>query len=83
APNFESVAKAYGIQSRTIENLNIFDQISDEIFSNNQPEVVNILLNNKLTNVEPKLIVGKPIEDMYPFIEKSKLKELMFLKNKD
>ncbi|EGB1213891.1 thiamine pyrophosphate-binding protein, partial [Campylobacter coli] len=69
APNFESVAKAYGIQSRTIENLNIFDQISDEIFSNNQPEVVNILLNNKLTNVEPKLIVGKPIEDMYPFIE--------------
>ncbi|EGM0445321.1 thiamine pyrophosphate-binding protein, partial [Campylobacter coli] len=54
APNFESVAKAYGIQSRTIENLNIFDQISDEIFSNNQPEVVNILLNNKLTNVEPK-----------------------------
>ncbi|EKA8398972.1 TPA: hypothetical protein SFZ82_001772, partial [Campylobacter coli] len=55
----------------------------DEIFSNNQPEVVNILLNNKLTNVEPKLIVGKPIEDMYPFIEKSKLKELMFLKNKD
>ncbi|EDO8476235.1 acetolactate synthase [Campylobacter jejuni] len=79
-PNFKLIAKAYGIRSRTIKSLNSFDRIINTVFSNSQPEVIDIVLNNKLTVVEPKLIIGKSIENMYPFMKPAKLKELMFCK---
>ncbi|WP_226896439.1 hypothetical protein [Poseidonibacter ostreae] len=51
-----------------------------DIFSTNKPELINIVLDKKMTSVEPKLIVNKPIEDMHPFIEKERLSSLMIVK---
>ena len=33
-----------------------------------------------MTTVEPKLIVNKPMEDMYPFLDEQELEKLMIIK---
>lgn len=77
-PDFKKIAEAYGIKSREIKKIDNFSSVLEEIFSSSEPELINIILENQFTSVEPKLIVGRPIEDMYPFIEVEELKKLMF-----
>lgn len=79
-PNLEAIAKAYGIQSRKITNINTIENEFEDIFSNNQPEFINIELPIQMTTVEPKLIVHEPIENMYPFLDKKRLNSLMIIK---
>ncbi len=79
-PNFEKIAQAYGIKSRTINDIKNIEIELKDIFSNTYPELINIELSIQMTTVEPKLIVNKPIEDMHPFIEKDELNSLMIVK---
>ena len=79
-PNLVSIAKAYGINARDIDDINDIDETLKDIFSTNEPELINIVLDENMTSVEPKLIVDKPIEDMYPFLDKEELKKLMIIK---
>jgi acetolactate synthase-1/2/3 large subunit len=79
-PNLVAIAKAYGIAARDIQDLKNIDAELKDIFATNAPELINITLDESMTTVEPKLIVNKPIEDMYPFIEKDELDELMIVK---
>lgn len=79
-PNLVGIAKAYGIDSRLITDMNGLEDELKTIFSNNKPELINIELPVQMTTVEPKLIVNKPIEDMHPFIEKDELNSLMIVK---
>ncbi|RAZ49862.1 thiamine pyrophosphate-binding protein [Campylobacter hyointestinalis] len=78
-PDFEKIAFAYGLNSRTISDFKNFDVILSEIFSNNEPELINVILPTIMTTVEPKLIVDKPIENMFPFLSRENLKELMII----
>ena len=79
-PNLVAIANAYGIKSRKIDDLTTLETELADIFSNNEPELINIELPIQMTTVEPKLIVNKPIEDMHPFISKEKLHSLMIVK---
>jgi len=79
-PNLVEIAKAYGIKARNIEDINNIEDELKDIFSSNEPELINIILDESMTSVEPKLIVNKPIEDMYPFLEKDELNSLMITK---
>ena len=58
----------------------IASSAESNIFSSNDPELINIELPVEKTTVEPKLIVNKPIEDMHPFISKDELSSLMIIK---
>lgn len=78
-PDLVSIASAYGIKSKSITDIENIDEELELIFSTNEPELINIILPQKLTTVEPKLIVNKPIEDMHPFIEKTQLNKLMIV----
>jgi len=78
-PNLVEIAKAYGLSSRNIDDLNNLASELEDIFSTNKPELINIILDKKMTSVEPKLIVNKPIEDMHPFIERNHLESLMII----
>lgn len=78
-PNLVEISKAYGLKSRNINDLNNIDFELKDIFSTNEPELINIILDKKMTSVEPKLIVNKPIEDMHPFLEKDYLASLMIV----
>ena len=79
-PNFVDITKAYGIKARKIDNISKLEIELKDIFSSNEPELINIELPVKMTTVEPKLIVNKPIEDMHPFISKDELSSLMIIK---
>ena len=79
-PNFVDIAKAYGIKARKIDNISKLEIELKDIFSSNEPELINIELPVEMTTVEPKLIVNKPIEDMHPFISKDELSSLMIIK---
>ncbi|MGI6723482.1 MAG: thiamine pyrophosphate-binding protein [Arcobacteraceae bacterium] len=79
-PNLVDIAKAYGIKARKIDNISKLEIELKDIFSSNEPELINIELPVEMTTVEPKLIVNKPIEDMHPFISKDELSSLMIIK---
>lgn len=79
-PDLVAVANAYGIKARKIVDMSILENELNSVFSNNEPELINIELPVQMTTVEPKLIVNKPIEDMHPFISKEKLHSLMIVK---
>lgn len=79
-PDLTAIANAYGIRSRKIEDMNCLDSEFKDIFSNDEPELINVELSEQMTTVEPKLIIDKPIEDMYPFLGKEFLNALMVAK---
>ena len=79
-PNFVDITKAYGIKARKIDNISKLEIELKDIYSSNEPELINIELPVEMTTVEPKLIVNKPIEDMHPFISKDELSSLMIIK---
>ena len=79
-PDLVSIVKAYGIDARNIDDIENIDNELKDIFSTDKPELINIVLDKKMTTVEPKLIVNKPIEDMHPFITKEELDNLMVIK---
>ena len=79
-PNLVEITKAYGIKARKIDDISKLEIELKDIFSSNEPELINIELPVEMTTVEPKLIVNKPIEDMHPFIAKDDLKALMIIK---
>ena len=80
-PNFEAIAKAYGIGGQTLreaESLSLeeIDTVIQAFLADNAPALLDIHLP-VATTVEPKLIVNKPIEDMYPFLPEKDLASLM------
>ena len=79
-PNLVEITKAYGIKARKIDDISKLEIELKDIFSSNEPELINIELPVEMTTVEPKLIVNKPIEDMHPFISKDELSSLMIIK---
>lgn len=82
-PNFENIGNAYGIASSTAwTNDEIYQKI-EEILSDDEPAILDIRLVESMTTVEPKLIVNKPIEDMYPFLDREEFAEQMIIKPLD
>ena len=79
-PNLVDIAKAYAIKARKIDDISKLGIELKDIFSSNEPELINIELPVEMTTVEPKLIINKPIEDMHPFISKDELSSLMIIK---
>jgi len=82
-PDFEKIASAYGIKSCTVSNISDIYKTIQKALTTDIPELVNIELVESLTTVEPKLIVNKPIEDMYPFLDRDEFKSQMIIKPVD
>jgi acetolactate synthase-1/2/3 large subunit len=65
-PDFGLVAAAYGIRYVKIERI---DQITAELFVGG-PIVIDVILSEH-TLIEPKLEMGRPINDQYPYLPDS------------
>jgi acetolactate synthase-1/2/3 large subunit len=78
-PNFASIASAYGLKSSMVSTLEDIHQKIQETLLTNEAEIINICLQEQMTTVEPKLIVNKPIEDMYPFLEREEFNAQMII----
>jgi acetolactate synthase-1/2/3 large subunit len=65
-PDFGAVARAYGLAYRKAERL---DQIGPELFGNG-PIVIELVLSDE-TLIEPKLEMGRPINDQFPYLSQN------------
>jgi len=77
-PNLLKVAEAYGISTYHIDSWEGVETTFAQAFAGNEPAFINISLE-LATEVNPKLVVNRPIEDMLPYLERSELKEQMLI----
>ena len=65
-PDFGAIAKAYGLAYAKIEELG---QITPELFEQG-PIVIDVMLSEH-TLIEPKLEMGRPINDQFPYLSRA------------
>lgn len=63
APDFGAIAKAYGLEHCRVESL---DQLKPELFKRGAV-LIEVILSEE-TLIEPKLEMGRPINDQYPYL---------------
>lgn len=66
-PDFGGIAKAYGVHYAKIERL---EQITPDLLQRDGPIVIEVVLSED-TLIEPKLEVGRPINDQFPYLSSS------------
>jgi acetolactate synthase I/II/III large subunit len=81
-PNLIKIASAYGIPSYTIDNFKNAEEIIELALTDNNPVFVEVKLEQS-TCVNPKLLVNRPLEDMSPFIKRTRLKKEMLIELAD
>lgn len=77
APNFNELAKAYKIKSSQVSTFDDIKAVIKESLSNDDTEVIEILLSGQEMTVSPLLDYARPYEDMYPYLSKEELKRRM------
>lgn len=77
APDFCSLAKAYGIQSMRVENSGEFEKMRS-LLADAEPAVIEIMLP-QITHVIPKLAVGRPIEEQEPLLDRAEFLSNMLI----
>jgi acetolactate synthase-1/2/3 large subunit len=65
-PDFGQVAKAYGIGYARVEHI---EDLKPELF-NRGPILIDVILSEQ-TQIEPKLEMGRPINDQYPYLSEA------------
>ena len=75
-PNNVKVASSYGIKSFVLKNNNDVKKNLKKILNHKGPILVDVLIDPK-SRVKPKIEYGKPLHDMYPYIDRSKLNIIM------
>ncbi|QTH42321.1 thiamine pyrophosphate-binding protein [Cohnella sp. LGH] len=78
APNFCNIAMAYEIESFNIINWSEAERIVQQALNCKGPVLVNVEVS-KDSAVNPKLVVNRPIEDMYPHLDREELREMMLI----
>ncbi len=71
-PDFRKVVEAYGVKYFKVESLS---DIAEEIFDYQGPAVIDVILHQN-TLIEPKLEMGRPIHDQYPYLSEEKVRAL-------
>jgi len=72
APDFKKVVEAYGVKYFRVESL---AEITKEIFDYQGPAVIDVIVHQN-TLIEPKLEMGRPIHDQYPYLPEEKVYSL-------
>lgn len=76
-PSFVAIANAYripAIQINSIEEITLLDPFFEVV----GPSFAEVNIESSI-EVKPKLVVNRPIEDMYPFLQREELKNLMLI----
>lgn len=63
-PDFKKVTEAYGLAYRRVDKV---DEISPDIFTHKGPMIIDLVLHPS-TLIEPKLEMGRSIEDQFPYL---------------
>lgn len=69
SPNFEMIAKAYGLEYGLVESIDDIENV-ESILQDENPAIIEILLKEH-TYVFPKLEYGKPNQDQEPLLDRT------------
>lgn len=87
-PDIQKIAIAYGFKTFKIENQDRLLDTINEIYTNNESFICEVMIDSN-EKMEPKLssevkpngiMVSKPLEDMYPFLDRKLFKKNMIIK---
>ncbi len=86
-PNFEKVVNAFDIKYYKLENINQCEQKLNDILLEKGPAIIEVIVDKDMeimpNNIsEIKLdgkMVSKPLEDMYPFLDREVFKNEMIV----
>ncbi|QUL54476.1 thiamine pyrophosphate-binding protein [Paenibacillus tritici] len=76
-PSFIKIVEAYAIPAYQMNTMEDIHQL-EQFLSTNGPAFIEVKLEKK-TEVHPKLVVNRPIEDMYPYLDREELKKIMLI----
>ena len=86
-PNTEKIAKAYGIKFVRANNNKDLDKALNDTLKYNGPVICEIMCprEQKILSISSEkkpdgTMVSKPLEDMYPFLERNEFNKNMFIK---
>ncbi len=71
APDFKAVVKAYGL---SYEKVNHLDQLTSALLNQRGACVFDVTLHEN-TQIEPKLEIGHPINDQFPYVNEEEFME--------
>ena len=63
--SFETIGKAYNIESHNISAINAFNLLIKDYIENPRPLLIEISMEN-INSCKPRLAFGKPIDEQYP-----------------
>lgn len=78
APDFVRLAEVYGIPSMRIDGKSPWESGAEKLLSAPGPCLIEVELP-LMTTVDPKLVLNRPIEDMFPFLSREELAEAMIV----
>lgn len=80
APDFEKIAKAYGIEAETID-VSAGKLLADDLFSHTGskgPRLIQVMLGEE-TGAFPKTVFGEPMYNQKPYVSSELMEELLSL----
>lgn len=76
-PAFINIVRAYAIPVFQMKSMDEIEQM-EQFLNIDGPAFIEVILEKK-TEVHPKLVVNRPIEDMYPYLDREELKNIMLV----
>ena len=79
-PDFSTIAKAYGIRSRAVSTVGEIYAAIENSLMDDTCEVIDIHIDDSIVHPDPSFATGKPIEDLYPLLDRDEFKAQMIIK---
>ncbi|MEA3456758.1 MAG: thiamine pyrophosphate-binding protein [Campylobacterota bacterium] len=83
APNFKDIGLAYGIKSCEVSGMKAINECIKSSLESDESEVIDIRLTESKNQLEPRLAIDRPMEDMLPLVDWDELERLMLIKPLD
>jgi acetolactate synthase-1/2/3 large subunit len=77
-PDLKRIAEAYGVPAFSIDHPEQINQVLELAFQEVGPVFIHVCLELE-TDVNPKLVVNRPLEDMSPHLDRSELADNMLI----
>lgn len=84
----KKIAEAFDIKYYKFDKISISEEKIDEILQSETPEIVEVIVDTNMEIIptassvmkEDGTMVSKPLEDMYPFLDREEFAEMMIVK---
>jgi len=77
-PDVIKISLAYGIPAADVEDPEALPSLFADVFSEAGPRLINVHMKQE-TQIEPKLMFGRPIEDLHPLLPREELEANMLV----